>query len=249
VQPGRTTAASTPAAAAPSAAAARAARIVAGIELRMILLSSTLQRRVDDREPLLALLKADAGDAKQAAQLVVGDLQRPGRGRRARRRLRKRRGARGVEGDVAFHLLHDLMDMAVEDGHRTEALEVFQDAAAIFRAPAPIRINAPERDVGEDHDGCRSRTALDVGFEPFELLVAEVAESARLEIDDIDEADKMHAVGVEAIPAGTLGAAPVALAIKLQFRVEEVMLAGDVMNVEPRLRDNAVGVVELRFLR
>ena len=85
-------------------------------------------------------------------------------------------------------------------------------------------------------------------FEPFELLVAEIAEPAGLEVDDVDQADEVHAVGVEAVPAGALGAASVAVEVKLLVRIEEVVLAGDVMHVEPRLRDDPVGVVELRCL-
>ena len=40
--------------------------------------------------------------------------------------------------------------------------------------------------------------ALQIVLEPFELLVAEIAEAAGLEIDDVDEADEVHAAGVEA---------------------------------------------------
>ena len=55
----------------------------------------------------------------------------------------------------------------------------------------------------------------------------------------------MHAVGVEAVPAGALGAAAVALAVELLVIVEDVVLARDVVHVEARLRDDAIGVVEL----
>jgi len=36
----------------------------------------------------------------------------------------------------------------------------------------------------------------------------------------------VHAVGVEAVPAGALGGATVALAIDLLIRVKKIMLAG-----------------------
>src|ERR1700730_12303297 len=87
-----------------------------------------LQWRVDDREVLSAALEVDAGNAEQAAKLVVGDLHRPGRRGGARRRLRERGRARGVEGDVALDLLHHLVDVAVQHRNRTEALEVIQCA-------------------------------------------------------------------------------------------------------------------------
>src|SRR5450631_3298259 len=97
----------------------------------------TLQRRVDDGEALLAGLEVDAGDPEHAAKLVVGDLHRPGRGRRTRRRLRERSRARGVEGDVALDLLHHLVDVAVEHRHRAKALEVIERTGAVLGAPAP----------------------------------------------------------------------------------------------------------------
>src|SRR4029077_12792550 len=130
--------------------------------------SSALQRRIDDREPLVALLEVDRCYAEQAAQLVVGDLERPRRLRRAGRRLRKCGRAGGVEGDVAFNLLHHLVDVAVEHGHRAEALEIFERAGAILGPPAPLRVDGPQRDGGEPPDRGRSGAVLDVGFEPFE---------------------------------------------------------------------------------
>ena len=64
----------------------------------------------------------------------------------------------------------------------------------------------------------------------------------------VDQADEVHAVGVEAVPAGALGALAVAFAIELRVLVEDVVLAGHVVHVEPGLRDDAVGVVEFRRL-
>jgi hypothetical protein len=95
----------------------------------------------------------------------------------------------------------------------------------------------------------RRRAAFHVGFEPGELLGAQIAKPAGFEIDDIDQADEVHAVGVEAVPASTFAAATVAFAIELALFVEEVVLAWHVMHVEPGLRDDAVGIVELGNLR
>ena len=96
----------------------------------------------------------------------------------------------------------------------------------------------------EDDDRGRCRATLEVVLQPFELLVAEIAQAAGLEIDDIDEADEVHAVGVEAVPAGALGAAAIALAVELHVIIEDVVLAGHVMHVEAGLGDDPVGVVE-----
>ncbi len=194
-------------------------------------------------------LKVTLAMPSMVRSLSAGNLHRSWRGRGARRRLRKRGRAGGVEGDVAFHFLHDLVDMAVEHGHRAEALEIRQRLGPVVGAPAPIRIDGPQRNVGEHDDRRRRGAALQVVFEPFELLGAEIAQAAGLEIDDVDEADEMHAVGVEPVPAGAFGAASVAIDVELLVRVEEVVLAGNVMHVEPRLRDDLIGVVKLRFQR
>ena len=63
--------------------------------------------------------------------------------------------------------------------------------------------------------GVRRRAALEVVFEPVELLVAEIAEAAGFQVHDVDQADEMHAVVVEAVPAGALGAFAVAVEIEL----------------------------------
>src|SRR6185312_4918941 len=167
----------------------RARRRPAVLSLRFAFLCpahSTLQRRVDDAEPLLALLAGDAGSAEQRAQLVACDLHRAGRLRRTGRGLRERGRARRVEGDVTLDLLHHLVDMAVEHGDRAEAFQVGERLRAVLGAPAPFRIDSPERDMREHDDRLRGRTALEVLLEPFELVVAEIAEPASLEIDDVD---------------------------------------------------------------
>src|SRR3984893_7087229 len=180
-----------------------------------------LQRRVDDGEALFAGLEVDAGDTEQAAKLVVGDLHRTRRGSRARRRLRERGRTRGVEGDVALALLHHLVDMAVEHGHRAETLEVIQRAGAVLGAPAPFRVDRPQRNMREHHDRRGFRTALEVVLQPFELLRAEIAEASGPEVDHVDEADEVNAAGVEGVPAGPLGAASITFAIEFHFFIEE----------------------------
>src|SRR5258708_17421527 len=225
----------------PNAAATRILDLI----VRMIEIpASPLQRLVDDGKPLLSTLEGDVGDAENRAQLVVGDFQRSRRGRRTRRWLREGCRPCGVEGDVAFDLLHDLVNVAVEHRHRAEALEVVERARRVFGAPAPGWIDRPQRNVGKDDDRGRCRAALEVALQPFELLVAEIPQASGLEIDHVDETDEVHTVGVEAVPARAFGAATVAVAVELHVLVENVMFARYVMHVEPRLRDDAVGVVE-----
>src|SRR4029077_18610827 len=126
------------------------------------------------------------------------------------------------------------MNVAVEHGDRAEFLQVAQCLRAVLRAPAPIRIDGPERNMGEHDDRLRGRAAFHIVFEPSELLAAEIAETAGFEIDDVDEADKVNAIGIEAVPAGTLGAAPVSVEIELALIfIEQVMLTGHIMHIKP----------------
>src|SRR5262245_9678825 len=231
-----------------SAAAATAPR-TRSIFMIFDFLCSALQRCVHDGEALLPRREGDGGNAEHRAQAIVLDLHRPGRWRGSRRRLRERSRACGMERYVALDLLHHLVDVAVEHGDRAEALEIVESARAVLGSPSPFRINNPERNVGEDHDRRRRRATLEVVLEPFELLVAEIAETARLKVDHVDEADEMHAVGIEAVPAGSLGAAPVTLAIELLLVIEEIVLARHIVHVEARLRDRLIGVVEFLHFR
>src|SRR3954451_15295075 len=106
-----------------------AAEAAAGTFLVVIVGASALQPLIDDREALFALLEGDARHAEQAAQLLVRDFHRARRRSAAGRRLRESGGARSVEADVAFDLLHDLVDVAVEHGHGAEPLHQLERAA------------------------------------------------------------------------------------------------------------------------
>ena len=154
-----------------------------------------------------------------------------------------------MEGDVALDLLHDLVDVTVEHGYRAEALEIGQCARAVLGPPTPFGINRPQWNMGKYHNRGRRRPALEIALKPFELLVAKVAETAGLQIDDIDQANEMHAVGIEAVPARTLAATPVALSVEFHLLVDDVMLARHVVHIETSLRDDALGIVELVGLR
>ena len=83
------------------------------------------------------------GDAERRAQTIRGHLHRPRRRRTPRLRLRECSGHRGVERHVAFHLLHGLVDMAVEHRHRSKPFEQAQRLFAILRAPSPVLIHGP----------------------------------------------------------------------------------------------------------
>ena len=72
---------------------------------------------------------------------------------------------------------------------------------AVLGAPAPLRVDRPERDVGEDHDRLARRPAAQVVLQPGKLRLAEMAEAARPQVHDVVQADEVHAALVEAVPA------------------------------------------------
>jgi hypothetical protein len=108
-----------------------------------------------------------------------------------------------VERHVALHLLHDLVDVAVEDGHRAEPLEISERLRSVLGDPAPLRIDRPQRNVREDHDRGAARERRQVPLEPLELIRAQAAELARLEVEHVDEPHEVHPAVVERLPAAT----------------------------------------------
>ena len=94
--------------------------------------------------------------------------------------------------------------------------------------------------------GVESDLSLEIVLEPLELLCAERAEAVLLQVDDIVERHEMHAALVERIPAAAGRALAEALEIGVaRLGIEDVMLAGRVMNVELRPADELKSVVEL----
>src|SRR6476661_5129203 len=99
------------------------------------------QRRVDDGQPALPLDIVDRSHAEYTPQLLCGHLERTRSISHAGCRLGERGGQGGVEADVPLHLLHDLMNVAVEDRDRAEPLEKGQRLPAVVRHPAPLGID------------------------------------------------------------------------------------------------------------
>jgi hypothetical protein len=102
--------------------------------------------------------------------------------------------------------------------------------------------------VRKQHDRRRGRAAAQVIVEPGELFGPERSEAVFLQIDDIDERNKMHAVVVESIPAAARRAFAETLEIGLlSGRIDDVVLAGRVVHIEPGCSNKLMSVVE--FLR
>src|ERR1700677_1597458 len=142
-----------------------------------------------------------AGEAEHAAQLIGGNDHGAALGRGASNRLREGGRTRGMKGDIAFHLLHDLVNVSVEDGHGTETLEHVERLCSIGSSPAPFRINLPQRHVREYHDGRTGGKGREVLFQPVELVRAEGAQALIGLAKDVDQPDEVNALLVEAVPA------------------------------------------------
>src|SRR3984957_21200369 len=118
-----------------------------------------------------------------------------------------------MERNVAFNLLHDLMNVTVQHTYRAEALQIRERLGACVSSPSPLGINQPRGNVGEDHDRRARFQALHVVLKPFELFFPESAEPTCFEINHIDQTDEMHTLLVETVPAITERAFTVAFAI------------------------------------
>src|SRR3954454_900191 len=103
--------------------------------------------------------------------------------------------------------------------------------------------------MSEDNDRSARRQAGDVVFQPFELIFAEIAQTAGLEVHDIDEADVMDTLLVETVPAGAARSLAVAVEVGLALLVvEQIMLPRDVEDRNANLLDQLIGVVEFLVL-
>src|ERR1700745_3097633 len=91
-------------------------------------------------------------DSEYAAQFLRRHLHRPRRRRGARRRLGKRSRHSSMESGVSLHFLHDLMNVSIERGEGAEPLEQRECLLAVRRAPAPVWVYGPERNMREEHD-------------------------------------------------------------------------------------------------
>src|SRR5262249_27610784 len=82
-------------------------------------------------------------------------------------------------------------------------------------------------DVSEDHDRDAVGEAREVGAQPGELIVSQDPEAlAGTLARDVDEADEMHSVVVEAVPALAFGARAETLQV-FRLVADDVVFAGD----------------------
>src|SRR6266699_3454163 len=118
-----------------------------------------------------------------------------------------------MKRDVALNLLHGLVNVPVQDRHRSKALQVRKRLPAVLGSPAPFWIHAPERNMRKHHDRSARLQVLDVIFEPIELFVSQRAEPSGLQVQHVHQADEMRTLLVEAVPTRALRSFAVALEI------------------------------------
>ncbi len=128
------------------------------------------QFRIDDRQRVPSSDEFHVSDPEQCAKLLRGHLHRPRRFSLAGLRLGKRGGSGRVKGNGAFHLLHGLVNMAVQYSHGSESLQIAQCLRAIVCSPTPLRIYGPQRNVREDNDGNAGCQWFQIQFQPLQLV-------------------------------------------------------------------------------
>src|SRR6516162_7808709 len=99
---------------------------------------------------MLALYVIDIRDSEKTAQLLGRDLHGSRSLGLSRCWLHECRRKCGVEGYIAFHLLHGLVNVAIQNRDRAEPLQIGKGLSAIFGSPSPLRVNCPKRNVRKD---------------------------------------------------------------------------------------------------
>ena len=136
-----------------------------------------------------------------------------------------------MEGGVALGFLEHLVDVAVEQGERTESFQVGESARAVGCAPTPLRISHPQRHMCEHHNGRAVGHRLEIIFHPFKLLIAELAKATFANRHHVVQANEVRARVVEAEPALAFRALAKTFEVLFAVVVEHVVLAGDIKHL------------------
>ena len=130
-----------------------------------------------------------------------------------------------MEGNVAFYFLNDLMYVSVQHGDRAESAQQAHELIRISGAPTPGLIDGPEGHVGKDHNGCACRTSPEVRRQPGELITPQGPKATRLELQYIDERDKVHAAVINAVIALVVRSLTESVEVFRDGRIGGVVLA------------------------
>ena len=95
-----------------------------------------------------------------------------------------------------------LMNVAVQHRDRSKPPEKSQRLLGVVRAPAPLRIDRPKRNVRENYDRCAGRQRREVFLQPIELFLAKDSQTAFADVYDVDQPNEVNASPVETVPTG-----------------------------------------------
>lgn len=175
------------------------------------------QRSVYQRQRVISLREIYAGNAEQTAQFIGRHSQRPWPRCLTRLRLRKSGRHCRMERDISFHFLHRLMDMTVQHRDGAKPFQISQGLRRVFCSPAPLRIDRPKRNMGENHYRRTRGKTLQFFFQPRQLLFAQQTQSATVEVQHVHERDEVDAVLSETVPAAAFCPFPVTRQILLSI--------------------------------
>src|SRR5580692_8227046 len=111
----------------------------------------------------------DVGNSQHITKFVGGHLHWTRGGCGTGRGLRKRGGHRGVKRNITLHLLHDLMDMAIEHCDRAKSPQHREGLLAVRRSPSPGRIHRPEWNVRKNYNGSAALQPAEILLQPVKL--------------------------------------------------------------------------------
>ena len=103
--------------------------------------------------------------------------------------------------------LQDLVDVPVEHGDRAEALETGKRLRAVLGAPAPLGVDRSTAERGRRRRRRAAAEACDVLLAARRVARCPATPRAacRWQVGDVDQADEVDALVVEAVPAGARG--------------------------------------------
>src|SRR3954463_6627292 len=128
-----------------------------------------------------------------------------------------------MEGHGSFHLLHNLMNVAVEDGDGPEALEQVEGLSTILGGPTPFRVCGPQRNVSENHNRSAGPQLGHIVLEPRHLLGSNRTQA--FELRGIVQTDEVNALVVEALPAAPAGVFSETLEVLLAVVAQQIVFA------------------------
>ena len=154
-----------------------------------------------------------------------------------------------MERNMPFHLLRDLVDVPVEHGDRTEPRQELQRLGGIVRAPAPVGIHGPQRDVGEHDDRRGGWPSGQVRLQPFSCAAPRLPIPPGFRSATLTSATKCTPLWSKLYQPAPWLPLPKRLRNAFPPAVEHVMLAGDEEHRQAGFLQDLVGVVELVVAR